>query len=54
MKKISYSKKINFNEGINYNEENKLFKEENQLKYKRGVIKVHARSFQILKPEFLI
>ena len=32
MKKISYSKRINFNEGINYNEENKLFKEENQLK----------------------
>ena len=27
-------------QGINYNEENKLFKEENQLKYKRGVIKV--------------
>ena len=28
---------------INYNKENKLFKEENQLKYKRGVIKAHAR-----------
>ena len=27
-------------QGINYNEESKLFKEENQLKYKRGVIKV--------------
>ena len=43
MKKISYSKEIKWNEGINCNEENKLFKEENQLKYKKGVIKVCAR-----------
>ena len=43
MKKIIYSRKINCNEAINYNEENKLFKEENQLKHKRGVIKVYAR-----------
>ena len=43
MKKISYSKEIKWNEGINYNEENKLFKEENQLKYKKGLIKVYAR-----------
>ena len=42
MKKISYSKKISCNEG-NYNEENKLFKEENQLKDKTGVIKVYTR-----------
>ena len=43
MKKISYSKEIKWNEGINYNEENKLFKKENQLKYKKGQIKVYAR-----------
>ena len=43
MKEISHSKKTNYNEGINYKEENKLFKQENQLKYTRGVIKVHAR-----------
>ena len=53
---------INYNEEnklytkkkINYNEENNLFKGEHQLKYKRGVVRVQARSFQILQPEFLI
>lgn len=40
-KKYVISKKTNYNEGINYKEENKFFKEENQLNYKRGVMKVH-------------
>ena len=40
---------------VNYNKEKKQVTQRiKQSRYKRGVTKVHARSFHLLYPEFLV